>query len=122
MSKPEKRQGQFSRRGSALLIDLKDHTATLLKEAKIDDSKSEQVANELMLHISSHWGGQMLYIGKDHAFHADKRDMQIYNEFNGNNHFELAEKFDLTVVYIYRIVKRMAEIEKKRRQRDLFED
>ena len=35
---------------------------------------------------------------------------------------ELAEKFDLTVVYIYRIVKRMAEIEKKRRQRDLFED
>ena len=75
-----------------------------------------------MLHISSHWGGQMLYIGKDHAFHADKRDLQIYNEFNGNNHFELAEKFDLTVVYIYRIVKRMAEIEKKRRQRDLFED
>jgi Mor family transcriptional regulator len=116
------RKGQFSRRGSALLHDLRDHTAKLLTEANFNAEKADQVANELMFHISSHWGGQLLYVGKSNAFVADKRDIQIYNEFTGHNQSELAEKYDLTTTYIYKIVKRMHEMEKNRRQPDLFSD
>ena len=71
--------------------------------------------------IAKHWGGQSLYIVKVDCFLADDRDIQIYSEFNGHNHAELAQKYDLSTIYIYRIVKRMGDLEKARKQPDLFE-
>lgn len=120
MSK-EKQQGQHSQRGNALLLDLRDQAASLFKEANIDSEKASQIANELMYIIARHWGGQSLYIVKVDCFLADDRDFQIYNEFDGHNHAELAQKYDLSTIYIYRIVKRMFELEKAKKQPDLFE-
>ncbi|MBP8005382.1 MAG: hypothetical protein KAZ18_00545 [Acinetobacter sp.] len=117
----DKKLGQHSKRGNALLLDLRDQATLLFKEANINADKAEQIANELMYIIAKHWGGQSLYIVKVDCFLADDRDIQIYNEFDGHNHSELAQKYDLSTIYIYRIVKRMFELEKSRRQPDLFE-
>ena len=116
-----KQLGQHSQRGNALLLDLRDQSVALFKEANIDAEKASQIANELMYIIAKHWGGQSLYIVKVDCFLADERDIQIYNEFNGHNHSELAQKYDLSTIYIYRIVKRMGDLEKARKQPDLFE-
>ena len=62
--------------------------------------KASQIANELMYIIAKHWGGQSLYIVKVDCFLADERDIQIYSEFNGHNHAELAQKYDLSTIYI----------------------
>ncbi|WP_336165514.1 Mor transcription activator family protein [Acinetobacter ursingii] len=119
MSK-ERAQGQHSRRGQALLLDLRDQALSLFKDANVDAEKASQISNELMYIICQHWGGQLLYITKGDGFFADERDIQIYKDFNGHNQADLAQKYDLSVVYIYRIVKRMAAIEKARLQPDLF--
>lgn len=121
MSSSNKKLGRNSERGNALLLDLRDQAKKLFGEANIDPEKSAQIANELMYIIAKHWGGQSLYVVKADGFLADERDLKIYNEFDGHNHSELATKYDLSAVYIYRIVKRMLELEKSRRQPDLFE-
>ena len=117
----DKKLGQHSKRGNALLQDLRDQATLLFQDANIDPQKASQIANELMYITAKHWGGQSLYIVKVDCFLADARDIQIYNEFDGHNHSELAKKYDLSAVYIYRIVKRMFELEKSRKQPDLFE-
>lgn len=120
MSKKE--LGKQSRQGKAMLLDLRDHACQLLKNLKsVDALAADQISNELMYQISQHWGGQSIYIIKDDTFQAEERDIQIYKEFNGHNHTELAKKYDLTEVYIYRIVKRMAEQERNRMQPSLFD-
>ena len=120
MSKKE--LGKQSRQGKALLLDLRDHACRLLKNIQaVDASTADQISNELMYQISQDWGGHSIYIIKDDTFHAEERDIQIYKEFNGYNHSELAKKYKLTEVYIYRIVKRMAEQERNRMQPSLFE-
>ena len=120
MSKKE--LGKQSKQGKALLLDLRDHACRLLRELKtVDATAASQISNELMYQISQHWGGQSIYIIKDDSFQAEERDIQIYNEFNGHNHTELAKKYNLTEVYIYRIVKRMHEQERNRLQPSLFD-
>lgn len=113
--------GRYSKEGRSFLYDLRDQVAHQLKDINIDPDIARQFANELMFTMSQNWGGQSLYIIKDDTFHIDERDIKIYNDFNGHNHTELAKKYKLSLQYIYRIIKRMAEIEKKRNQPDLFE-
>lgn len=117
----KKKMGKFSKQGKALLEDLRDHAFKLIQELKgIDEDLARQFANELMYLISQHWGGQSVYIIKDDTFIADVRDIQIYAEFNGHNHSELAKKYGLSTVYIYRIIKRMTALEKSQLQPELF--
>ncbi|OPH34981.1 hypothetical protein B5J93_11530 [Moraxella equi] len=116
-----KKQGKTSKQGNALLNDLKSHTESLLAEINIAPDLACQVANELMFQISQHWGGQLIYVIKDSKFLADKRDVEIYRAFNGHNHAELSQEYGLSLPYIYRILKRMSEIERKQNQYDLFD-
>ena len=56
-------------------------------------------------HIRTHWAGQPIYIPKGAAYEFSKRDVEIFNRFNGRNHSALAREYNLTVMRIYQIVK-----------------
>ena len=116
----KKEKGHYSQRGTAMLNDIRRFTGELLTEAGVAVENSEQISNELMHRVAGHWGGQLLYVGHGHAFTATKRDQQIFREFTGHNHAELAQKFNLGVVYIYTIIKRMRKLEQDRVQPDMF--
>nr|DAN15529.1 MAG TPA: Mor transcription activator family [Caudoviricetes sp.] len=116
-----KKQGKTSKQGKALLQDLKTHTEHLLSEVNLSPDQARQVANELMFQISQHWGGQLIYVVKDSKFLADKRDVEIYRAFNGHNHAELSQEYGLSLPYIYRILKRMNELERTQNQFELFD-
>ncbi len=119
MSKKE--LGKYSRQGKALLYDLRDLACRLLQEHQsVDEASASQLSNELMFQVSQHWGGQSVYIIKDDSFVADERDLKIYQECNGNNHSELAKKYKISLQYVYRIVKRIGELERARMQPSLF--
>lgn len=111
--------GAYNKKGTQFLSELRDHSQALLVEVGCVE-QAEQVSNELVQRIAEVWGGQMLYIGQGYEFKATKRDQQIYNEFDGRNHSELAQKFQIGVSYVYKIIKRMREYERKRNQPDLF--
>lgn len=120
VGKKNRETGYYNQRGTAMLNDVRQFTTELLNEAGVTADNSDQISNELMHRLATHWGGQLLYFGHGHVFAATKRDEQIYAKFNGHNHAELALEFNLGVVYIYTIVKRMKKLERDRVQPDMF--
>ena len=48
-------------------------------------------------HLTQQMGGQNIYLSKGVVMHVTARDRQMFAEFSGNNHFQLARKYGLTV-------------------------
>ncbi|AXP78351.1 transcriptional regulator [Haemophilus influenzae] len=57
---------------------------------------------------------------KSISLFACKREKQIFNEFTGNNHASLAKKYDLSLQWIYKIVKRVQKEEIAKRPFNIF--
>ncbi len=105
-----------------LLMDLADKSAKILQECiEIDPETAAHVGSQLARNIAESWGGQTVYITKGLGMFAHERDLQIYKEFNGNNHAELARKYKISMQWVYSIVKKMQAIRMREVQPELFE-
>lgn len=106
-----------------LVTDLEDQmTACLLSELPIERKKALALSKKVARHITDNWGGQLIYIPKNHLGQLSERDMQVYRDFDGRNHAALAKKYHLTVQQIYKIVKEVGRRERAKNQGDLFGD
>lgn len=104
-----------------LLTDLESQIKThLLPE--MDAHRAHIISRKISHYLSHHWGGQLLYIPKNHGGQLDERDKQIYADFNGSNHAALAKKYDLAVQQIYKIIKIARQYDLTQRQQGLFDD
>lgn len=105
-----------------LLQDMADTMAETIAEFGITDDKEllEQIGAACADRISKRWGGTTFVFPKDHRFRLARRDRQIYSEFNGTNHMELAHRYNLSERHIYDIVKRAAAENLDYRQGKLF--
>ena len=74
----------------------------------------------IMEEIRFEVGGRDTYIPKGHLFALSQRDEEIYNQFKGNNYYELARKYGITEIQIRSIVKRGRERDLARRQGSLI--
>lgn len=111
----------FKSKGPELLVDLADQCAFALREiAGMDDDMSNQVAREVADRMASHWGGQNIYFPMGLSYKLSQRDHQIFAEFNGVNHSDLARKYGVSLQWIYKIVKMVRKEELARRQPKLF--
>jgi Mor family transcriptional regulator len=115
-------QCDFKSKAAELLLDLAAQCALVLRDITgIDAEKAELVGQEIAVSMAKHWGGQNLYFPKGLSFQVSQRYLEIYNEFNGRNHAELAMKYDLTVQWVYRIIKLFRQMERDLAQRSLFD-
>ncbi|NPU84393.1 MAG: hypothetical protein HPY65_07875 [Syntrophaceae bacterium] len=64
------------------------------------------IGMEPTLRLARHIGGMRIYYPKLDSLFRDKRDERIRAEFTGNNHRDLARKYDLTEAWIRAIVQR----------------
>lgn len=95
---------------TALLSDLSDHLCELAHDRlNIPKAMAKEFGDDVTMYLASLWGGQMLYIPKDMASQVLSRDAKIYAEFTGNNHAELARKYDLSLQHTYTIIKKERE-------------
>jgi Mor family transcriptional regulator len=112
---------EFRSKGPELLIDLTEHIAVALNElVSMDDGTARHVAKEVADRMSAHWGGQNIYFPMGLSVKLSRRDRQIYDEFNGTNHSDLARKYSVSLQWIYKIVKAVRKDEIARRQVDMF--
>ena len=106
-----------------LVADLETHTAELLaRELNIPKEQAVMAGKKLSRHLTDNWGGQLIYIPKNHGGRLDERDRQIWAEFDGKNHQQLAKKYNLATQQIYQIIKRARAADLQARQRSIFDD
>lgn len=68
---------------------------------------AEQVGHAIADTLAKSWGGQTISFPKDMAFDLSKRDLEIFNDWSkGVSVPALAKKYNLTIQWIYAIVKR----------------
>lgn len=89
-----------------LLSDVAVHATDILLAHGVDPSVADQAGCSVANHLAEHWGGQVISYPKDYLFKLSKRDLQIYDEFDGTNHSTLSRKYDVSVRAIYKIIKR----------------
>jgi len=112
---------EFRSKGPELLIDLTEHIAAALGElVSMESSKAQHVAKEVADRMAAHWGGQNIYFPMGLSIKLSRRDRQIYDEFNGTNHSDLARKYGASLQWIYKIVKAVRKEEIARIQSDMF--
>ena len=117
----DRQKGDFKSKGPELLVDLAEQCSVALREtAGMDKDKAEQVGREIADRMASHWGGQNIYFPMGLSYKLSQRDRQIYDDFTGSNHSELARKYGVSLQWIYKIVKTVRQEEMARRQGALF--
>ena len=72
--------------------------------AQIPTEQAQQIAYDLAQSMTAHWGGSMLYVPKTNPEKILKRNLAIWNDFTGNNHHQLAQKYDLATPTVYQIL------------------
>lgn len=88
----------------------------LVAELKIDATQAEEIARDCAHDICAGHGGAFMYIPKDVEFELTKRDLEIFERFNGQNLHELVEEYKVTHTRIYQIVARVKAEEIRKRQ------
>jgi len=116
-----RQNGDFKSKGPELLVDLAEQCSLALKEsAGLDKDKADQVGREIAERMASHWGGQNIYFPMGLSYKLSQRDRQIFDDFTGANHSELARKYGVSLQWIYKVVKTVRQEEIARRQGDMF--
>jgi Mor family transcriptional regulator len=114
-------KGGLRSKGPELLVDLAQNVAgALIDLAGIEADIAEQLGREIADRMAGHWGGQNIYFPMGLSYKLSKRDQQIFTEFNGLNHSELARKYHVSLQWIYKIVKAVRADEIAKRQGDMF--
>ncbi|WP_244259592.1 Mor transcription activator family protein [Escherichia albertii] len=104
-----------------IFADLAQHVAATLKETVgMEDDIAEQIAVAVANRMMHAWGGQTIYLPKGTIFMTSARDYKIWQECDGRNYRELAKKYNLTLQWIYSVVKKIQRAESARRQLQLF--
>lgn len=106
-----------------LLIDLAARAQKILVEkAGMDKDLAEHVGFEIARTMAEAWGGLNIYMPKAMEMKLHSRDEQIWREFDGHNQSELARKYNISVQWVYTIIKRMRALETLRVQPQLFDE
>jgi Mor family transcriptional regulator len=103
-----------------LLADLADQVAAKLVETGIDVERAAEIGFATAEHVRINWSGQSLYLPKGVQYQLSRRDVEIFERFDGTNHGALAHEYNLTVMRIYQIVKAVRTEMIRKRQGSLF--
>lgn len=117
-----KPDGKFTSLGTAFLQDMVGIGADIIAtSAQLSIEEAEQIAYDLAQTMTAHWGGSMLYVPKTNPDKIRKRNLAIWDDFTGNNHHQLAQKYDLATPTVYQI---LADIQNTlpKPQKDLFDN
>ena len=98
-----------TRKGSEVLDDMELQAVQILSE-ELDFELAESLAGRLREHLRFYWGGQLVYFPK--GGDTERRDKELYADFDGYNHAELVGKYKVSLAHVYRIIKKGYESKK----------
>ena len=111
----------FEEKAPDVLADLAKHIETeLARTGKVEQEEAKHIGIEIAQTIAKNWGGELIYIPRNLVLLLSERDRKIFNEFDGSNHRELARKYQVSMQWVYKIVKKVTKEEIAKRQFDMF--
>lgn len=90
----------------------------LVEMDTIDPLIAEQMAEKITEAIRKNFAGGMVYFPKGDWYELTERDQKIWAEFNGKNHQQLIQKYNISLQWLYKIIKTARKLDKS--QHDLF--
>lgn len=81
-----------------------------------------EVAMDVAEHVRKNIGGVATYIPRGMSYELTQRDRQMWADFKGDNHSELARKYDMTEMRVRQIIGLAMKADKAARQQALFDD
>lgn len=87
----------------------------------IEAEQAEAVSLNVAETVREHFGGQVIYVPKGAAFKTKQRWEQMWTEFTGHNHADLARRYGMGVHGVYRVLAIMRAEHRRRAQPDLFQ-
>ncbi|ASU16883.1 Mor transcription activator family protein [Actinobacillus pleuropneumoniae] len=103
-----------------LLRDIEDNVSALCKNYNLDTEICEQISTGVADFLAEHYAGQVISFPKDFYYKIAQRDLDIYNDFTGNNWFFLVKKYGMTESGIRKVINRVRKRIVKHQQPDLF--
>ena len=94
----------------------------MTSSAKLDESKALKLAKRLVARQAHHMGGRQYYLPRDERLKKALRDVDIWQRYNGRNIDVLQREYSLTSQQIYAILREQRQLERERRQHNLFPD
>lgn len=92
-----------------LLKEMKFHITKLLCLKGMEKKGALKLSEDILDLFCTHCGGQMIYFPKATYQKARDRAKQIYTEFNGSNKKEICQKYGITEVWLYQIIKSVSK-------------
>jgi len=103
-----------------LLVEIADHAAEVLQaDLGIEPERAAHGGYLIMRRIAEAVGGAGVYIPTADSIERHERDEAIWREFRGDNVNELARKYGVTTIHLYRLIKRMRAEDAAKRQCNL---
>jgi len=92
----------------------------ILKYELRDTDLDSAIALSQLSAICDAFGGMQFYLPRGQRLAKELKHFKIWDEFNGNNVQELAQKYKLSMQQVYRVIAKMRQHETNKRQPQLF--
>lgn len=106
-------------RAPEFLGDLMDHLSEVLVDGGVDRDQAAVFALYAVVRLRHRWAKQLIYFAEGRAIDLHTRNKAIWDAFNGRNVDELAARYRVSRVWIYRIIEDMRRDELATRQGSL---
>lgn len=90
-----------------LFEDVMSHVEQVLVAHDVKAFHASLAAAAVADRLADHWGGQNLTFPKDYRRKLTKRELQIFDEWKGDNWSELARKYDIAERTVRRVIARI---------------
>lgn len=104
------------KRGVQMLLDIAQVLTDALIDEKVEPEKARQLGLLAAEKLRDTYGGAQLYIARGTALTLCRRDLEMYEKFNGINYEALAKEFDLSERRVRQVIKRVLREEFRKRQ------
>lgn len=109
-----------------LAPELLEELAEVVAASILENGGNSDLAKDAGQHVaetmSLMWGGQTIYFPKGVRARLHKKHLKIWEDFTGDNHSELARRYDMSVQHIYNIISAVRASEIAKRQPSLFDE
>lgn len=105
-----------------LLVDMLEVASAGLVDAGASETRARETAVIVLRSLARYHGGRSAYLPTGDALEEALKHYRIWKESGKVSVRELSEKYGVTEVHVYRIIKRQTRLARARVQPDLFQN